>query len=175
MNWYTKAHYHSEALASKYRFNGAQVAGVVAALSPGNDWARNLHDTETLINDFKRGCRGADLPMVGSYGRANVLKSERILMGAEPLSVLGGLKVRAFYQCILNPFTTDAVCIDRHAKSVAHAKRVLDKEATVTAKQYEAISAAYRDVARQLGIGAHVLQAITWVAWRNRIAKGANV
>lgn len=116
MNWYMKAHYHSEALASKYHFSGAQVAGVIAALSPGRDWGKNLHDAETLINDFKRGCQGADLPMVGSYGRANVFKSERILMGAEPLSVLGGLKVRAFYQCILNPFTTDAVCIDRHAK-----------------------------------------------------------
>lgn len=61
-------------------------------------------------------------------------------------------------------------------RSVAHAKRVLGKDATVTTKQqYEAISAAYRDVAGQVDISAHVLQAITWIAWRNRIAKGAGI
>ena len=147
---------------------------MVAALSPGNVWERNLEHARLLINDFKAGLRGTDLPLVGSYGKANQVKSERILLGEDPRDVLGGLKVRAFYECLLNPWNPadSAVCIDRHAKSVAVGYPVADKDSTVTPKQYGLIAAAYRTVANELQVAAHVVQAVTWVAWRNRIMKG---
>lgn len=174
MNWYLKAHVEANAMATKYRMPTASVVGVVAALSPGNSWERNIEHARLLINDFKAGLRGADLPLVGSYGRNNVVKSERILLGENPREVLGGLKVRAFYECLLNPWNPKdgAVCIDRHAKSVAFGYRVADRDSTVTPKQYGLIAAAYKTVANELQVAAHVVQAVTWVAWRNRILKG---
>lgn len=174
MNWYLKANIECEAMATKYRIPTATAVGVVAALSPGNSWERNMEHARLLINDFKAGLRGADLPLVGSYGRNNVVKSERILLGEDPREVLGGLKVRAFYECLLNPWNPkdSAVCIDRHAKSVAFGYRVLDKEASIKPKQYALISAAYKAAANELQVAAHVVQAVTWVAWRNRILKG---
>lgn len=174
MNWYLKAHVEANAMATKYRIPTAQAVGVVAALSPGNVWERNLEHARLLINDFKAGLRGADLPLVGSYGRNNVTKSERILLGEDPRDVLGGLKVRAFYECLLNPWNPadSAVCIDRHAKSIAMGYRVLDKDASVSPKQYALISAAYRAAANELQLAPHQIQAITWVAWRNRILRG---
>lgn len=174
INWYLKAHVECEAMATKYRIPTAYAVGVVTALSPGNSWERNMEHARILINDFKAGLRGSDLPLVGSYGRGNVVKSERILLGEDPRDVLGGLKVRAFYECMLNPWNPkdSAVCIDRHAKSVAIGYRVADKDATVTPKQYGLIAAAYKTVASQLQVAPHVVQAVTWVAWRNRILRG---
>lgn len=174
MHWYLNAHVEANATATKYRIPTAQAVGVVAALSPGNSWDRNMEHARLLINDFKAGLRGADLPLVGSYGRSNVVKSERILLGEDPRNVLGGLKVRAFYECLLNPWNPKdgAVCIDRHAKSVAFGYRVLDKEASIKPKQYALIAAAYKAAANELQVAAHVVQAVTWVAWRNRILKG---
>lgn len=174
MQWYLKAHIEIDATASKYRMPTSYVAGVVAALSPGNSWERNLEHARILIHDFKQGLRGGDLPMVGSYGRANVLKAERILLGEIPLAVLGGLKVRAFYECLLNPWNPKdaAVCIDRHAKSVAIGYRVADKDSVPTPKQYEVLAAAYRAAANELQVAPHVVQAVTWVAWRNKIVRG---
>lgn len=174
MNWYLKAHVEANAMATKYRIPTAVAVGVVAALSPGNVWERNMEHARILVNDFRVGLRGADLPLVGSYGRNNVTKSERILLGEDPRDVLGGLKVRAFYECLLNPWNPkdSAVCIDRHAKSVALGRRVLDKEASVSPKQYALISAAYKAAATELQVAPHVVQAVTWVAWRNRILRG---
>lgn len=174
INWYLRAHVECEAMATKYHIPTAVAVGVVAALSPGNSWERNMEHARILINDFKAGLRDKDLPLVGSYGRGNVIKSERILLGEDPRDVLGGLKVRAFYECMLNPWNPadSVVCIDRHTKSVVMGYRVADKDSTVTPKQYGLIAAAYRAVANQLQVAPHVVQAVTWVVWRNRILKG---
>lgn len=64
--------------------------------------------------------------------------------------------------------------VDRHAKSVAFGKRMTDKEATVTVRQYRTIAEACRVAAKRQGVRAHEMQAITWVAWRNQIASIKN-
>jgi hypothetical protein len=75
--------------------------------------------------------------------------------------------VRAFFACISEPATTQAVCIDGHAYSIWAGRRItLDAVPPVSDRLYNRIVGDYVVVAKHLGIRPHQLQAITWVAWR---------
>ncbi len=50
LQWYAKAHAYATDLARSYSYTVPQVCGVIAALSPGLDWTRNLEDAETAVN-----------------------------------------------------------------------------------------------------------------------------
>ena len=172
MTWYTNANNICKRLAARYGYTTSQVAGVMAALSPGCSWESNVVYTERLLSYHKNGLTCEESPKVGSYGRANKVKAWRIADGEQPLDVLGGHKVRAFFTCIDNPESRE-VCIDRHAVSIVEGKPLGDKFSsyTNTEKKYNAIANDYAVVAHDLEMLPHQLQAITWVVWR-RIHNG---
>lgn len=132
-------------------------AGVIAAFSPQMSWKKNVELAATCLRTGK---------FVGHYG-ANNRKAEKIAKGADPLSVLGGDKVRAFYECIVNAGQTDAICIDRHAIAIALGRNATDKERQgLKGKRYKTYADAYRNVAAKVGLLPSELQAVTWVTWR---------
>jgi len=131
-------------------------AGALAALSPCLPWEANKAALLELLIE------GTAYRQSG----ANVFKAKRILAGEDPLCVLGGLKVRAFYACIIDP-GTDQVCVDRHAKSICFGCHLSEKEL----KQWEGdyyydFEDAYQRAAKELGITGYQMQASTWLAWR---------
>jgi hypothetical protein len=158
--WYQTAHTFAVGLARRYGMTTAQTSGIIAALSPQTSWERNM----TLAETF---CRTGNA--TGPYG-ANLEKAARIRNGEEPLTVLGGNKVRAFYTCILTPQTSHEVVVDRHAYALAEgliwvgngAPSLLQRE-----RGYEVYASAYREAAEELGVLPHVIQAVTWLTWRN--------
>lgn len=171
--WYSNAFDTAKAIASRYDLPGGidTVAAVIAALSPNNRWNRNVRDAEALIRTY---CAGGELDAlkVSSYGQ-NKVKAIRILKGESPDDVLGGNKVRAFYECIANGNST-AVCIDGHAFSIWSGQRVVtSKTPSISDKLYAAISEDYRRAALVVSsvtgvcYSAMQVQAITWVVWRN--------
>lgn len=172
MTWYDNAHSICQRLAARYGYTTSQVAGVMAALSPGCSWEQNVKFTEKLISYHKDGLTCEESPKVGTYGKANKVKAWKIADGAQPLDVLGGNKVRAFFACIDNPQSKE-VCIDRHAASIAVGKPLADEFTKVsgTDKKYASLVDDYNTVAYELQLRGHQLQAITWVAWR-RIHNG---
>jgi hypothetical protein len=102
---------------------------------------------------------------------ANNAKAARILRGEEPLDVLGGLKVRAFYRNIIGD--RDVVTIDRHAYSIAAGRHLKDTEAgPLNAKAHYAVEALYQEAARALGVCPVTLQACTWLTWRRLKKEG---
>ena len=146
--------------------------GMLAALSPGTSWERNLQHVDDMhqYGDTNH-----------SYGDA-ITKAKRILHGEAPEDVLGGRKVRSFYANCLRPDRHGPVTIDRHAASVALLGLSADKGGRRTATlsdrdlkslqrpgAYILIAACYRRVAAALPvpIPAHELQAITWLFWRD--------
>ena len=172
--WYRMANRTCRLIARQYGVRLSQAAGVLAALSPGREWSLNVQEAEGLISAWQSGARGKDLPLVGSYGRRNVEKAARILQGESPLSILGGPKVRAFYQCVLNPRDLESVCIDRHAKCAAY--NVVASEdsrwfVVRTEAEYEYLAEHYRKVAGIVGLKPMELQAIVWVTWK-RLKEG---
>ena len=171
--WYEKAH----DVANKV--GGGDVrkgAGVVAALSPLNEWARNVDEAHELVRTGK--VQSALLP-------ANVEKARRIHAGEDPEKVLGGHKVTNFFQNILDPSNPSPVTIDRHAYDIAMGrpfagaggrKKSETPRQTGTMSQDLGLSAmgrykhfvrAYQHAAGELEVPvSNRVQAVTWVTHR---------
>jgi hypothetical protein len=175
--WYPAANHAAQIMATRYSVTLETAAGVIAALSPNNRWERNLTDADFMIRAYSAGgYDAADFIKVGTYN-ANKIKALNILSGDDCLQILGGLKVRAFYDCIL---AGDSVCVDGHAYAIWTGGYIpTTKTPKITPKLYEAISADYRLAAAtinsilQAEYSAAQIQAITWLTWR-RIIKEDN-
>jgi hypothetical protein len=155
------------------------VAGVIAALSPSNRWERNLRDADNLIRAHTLGGYSDALEIKTSTYGPNKIKALAILEGAAPLEVLGGLKVRAFYSCIIGG---DDICIDGHAYAIWRGERISTSSTPkISAKLYSAIAADYTKAAATINsvLGttyrAYQVQAITWLVWRRMVKGGHNV
>lgn len=171
--WYQHANEIAAELANRFDFSVNQSAGVIAALSPGNPWGRNLLDAELMLEAYAKGLRGKRLPNVGVYGWNNIRKAEKILAGGDPNEILGGLKTTSFYNNIRLPADSLAVTIDRHAKSLAYgvgSKRKgyasSDAFGAVSNAEYPWLAKHYRNIAERLDLLPSQLQAITWVTWK---------
>lgn len=163
MHWYDDA----RAFAAILDSDVARAAGIIAALSPNQSWPVNRR----MAAEFYDGRRNV-------HTTNNVNKALAILGGAEPLSVLGGPKVRAFYANIMGLDSAEAVTIDRHAIMVCEGRVMRDAELKAhfgvrKNRQYvsEYVSAA-KILSKETGI--HMtpaqVQAITWVWWRRNHA-----
>lgn len=173
LSWYARANIVANRLATTYDVPGGvvTVAGVLAALSPNNRWERNVADAERLIKAYACG-DDTDAVKVCTFSK-NKDKAVAILQGEQPLKVLGGNKVRAFFECIAYP-TTDAVCVDGHAYSIWLGQRVpTTKTPSISDKLYDHIANDYKLAAKQINsitgeyYSPSQVQAITWVTWRN--------
>lgn len=156
LEWYSDANAFAKYLAPH---NLAKAAGVIAALSPMMGWESNK---KQALRAFVNGtAEGLGL-------MRNCAKAEAILYGADPLTVLGGDKVRAFYSTILNPSGFDVPVIDRHAFDIAVGRVTDDATRSLLGKRgvYNAFGAAYVAAAKSAGVSASQMQAVTWVAWR---------
>lgn len=160
LRWYATAYDAAADLSQLYgSYSPKQVAGVIAALSPQVSWKRNVELAESAIVFHLMG-----VTITGQTGD-NCLKAKRILDGEDPLAVLGGLKVRAFYEGILTKGETETVCIDRHALAAWYCPGQ-EVWASLTPRRYHAVAADYQTAARVLGLAPAVAQAVVWCAWR---------
>lgn len=125
----------------------------------------------------------------GTYGKvayatgsANMAKAIAIYRGADPDDVLGGHKVRSFYNNLSDPYDSRGVgdvTIDTHAASAAQLFRMpmSSKRADLTVwtgssgasnqqGAYPVYADAYRAVAEKHGMTANQVQAVLWIGWQ---------
>lgn len=152
ITWYQTAHNEARRIATL-----EEGAGVIAALSPRMPWDRNLAIAERAFVEGRAS---------GAMG-ANVAKAQAILDGADPLDVLGGLKVRSFYANIVFPDGPD-VTIDRHAFDIVKGRATSDRERSGLSRKgvYDMHAEYYREAGTILGLTGAQAQAITWCTWR---------
>jgi len=156
LEWYSNAHAQAALLHADIRVGAA----IIAALSPGLRWEKNVEAARRVI-------AGESLEGLGVRWPDGVAKAKRILAGENPAVVLKGNKVRAFWQCILNPDNVLHVCIDGHAYSIWRGKRIpVNATPEIADRAYVKISSDYVQAARAVGITPARLQAITWIVWR---------
>jgi hypothetical protein len=175
--WYLVANQAAAVLANRYQVPLSAAAGVIAALSPNNRWDRNLIDADFLIRAYSTGgLELANTIKVATYNN-NKTKALSILNGAEPLDILGGLKVRAFYGCIIGQ---NNVCIDGHAYAIWCGHYIpTTKTPKITPKVYGLIVADYQLATDKINLILSAdyipaqIQAITWLAWRRMIKEGS--
>lgn len=167
--WYQTAHNWCRVQAGSNRPHlVARNAGIVAALSPLNGWGNNKRKAAELISLRGRVAVEKGKPNGIGLG-ANVAKAVAIYNGADPLDILKGDKVRAFYATILDPQGDVSPVVDRHAFDIAVGERTDEKRRGILSRKgvYEQFANAYREAAKVAGIGAPQMQAVTWIAWRN--------
>lgn len=162
--WYARNAALLADVAERTGANVCAIIGAAAAISPGMDW----NQVPICVLRLAKRERGLSIP---TYSQANVAKARACLKGLAPLDVLGGPKVRAFYDCLTAHATTRAVCIDGHAARIARnmpgpIRGEAAADARVTPYQYTMIADAYRLAADAHGIAPHAMQAITWLAWK---------
>lgn len=163
LRWYSEAHEIAVGIAAEHGLSVRQAAGILAALSPQVSWGFNV--------EWANGVASGDTTRRGlglSLGRALMIQRNPDI---DPLEILGGRKVRAFYHAILTAGFTDQVVIDRHAFDLAENTRgahltLTDKRSRVTAENYR--GAAKRLQKKGEMVTACQLQAITWLTWRAR-------
>ncbi len=154
-DWYHNAHGLAASLDPK---NPRRAAGVIAALSPRLSWAKNVELAGRVYAE------GRASGVLGRSRRA----ADAFFQGSDPLDVLGGPKVRAFFTLINDPEDPKTVCIDRHAIDVALGVKLDDRSrpALHRGDAYERFCRAYRRAAAHLGCLPSTAQASTWLAWR---------
>jgi hypothetical protein len=177
--WYDKAHDVANTIGKGDVRKGA---GVIAALSPLNNWERNVAEAHELTKTGN--VAGALLP-------ANVEKARRIHSGEDPEKVLGGNKVTSFFHNIHDPSNPLPVTIDRHAYDIAvgnpfvgaGGKPTSPKTANASGNKpmsedlglssmgrYKHFVHAYQHAAGELEVAKpHQVQATTWVTHRGAI------
>ena len=160
LSWYLDAHNFARILDPT---NTSRAAGILAALSPMNGWENNKRKAAQL---YAQNGDGAGCGLT-----KNVAKAVAIYNGADPLDVLGGDKVRAFFATILDPTGDIDPVIDRHAFDIAVGERTDEKRRGALSRKgvYAEFANVYREAAKIAGIGSAQMQAVTWVAWRDAL------
>jgi hypothetical protein len=154
--WYADGYRLAEFMAEGTPYTVNQVLGVLAAISPRMPWKQNVKLAGEIVRargTLERGCLFT-----------NLRKANRILAGADPWEELTSQKVRAFFECFLTRGQTDIVCVDRHALAISFGFEITDTR--MNEKTYNRIAEEYRAAAREAGMPAAILQATTWVVWR---------
>lgn len=170
-SWYARALTFAVRLSDLYEIETATIVGVIASLSPRNKWERNMQDAETMVKVSAAGGSFQDLMNLKvctfTTGKAKAAKilSENITDRDALLATLKGPKLCEFFNCILGD--SGDVCVDGHAYSIWVGDRItLANVPSIGKKLRQTIKADYQAAAQSLGVEPHVVQAITWVAWK---------
>ena len=150
------------------------IAGIIAALSPLQNWQRNKELAALFIEHLETGKDLNSFPyMKGQVNKALMIaqcnSSDVDLLKETIKSILGGEKTKAFFENIAAPHLSESVTIDRHALSIALGKKLNIAQFsshTMTKKQYTFFVDCYKRAAEKIGINALALQAQTWEYWR---------
>lgn len=159
-NWYFDIHDYCKTLSEVYDVPLIKVAGILSALSPNNTVRSNVISLEKFLRT-NGNCKVTTFD--GQKKKAlTILNSHDNISIDEVKTILGdkkdsGLKTKAFFDNIYRPHISQEVTIDlwmiRWAKI----------EGSLTPKKYRDTAQKVKDLAHEIGILPHQLQAKIWV------------
>jgi hypothetical protein len=159
-NWYFEINDYCQTLSSVYNVPLIKVAGIMSALSPNNTVRSNCISLEKFLR-YDGDCKVTTFN--GQKRKAlTILNSHSSITVEEVKAILGtkkdsGLKTKAFFDNIYRPHTSEEVTIDlwmiRWAKI----------EGSLTPKRYRETAQKIKDLAKEIGVIPHMLQAKIWV------------
>lgn len=142
-------------------------AGVLAALSPMNDWDSNVSDAFEVCRWSPASDLGQSAPPRVRTTNPNRDKAVAIRLGAHPEHALKGRKVRAFYLNTAAPGAGLAVAVDRHLACAAVGRPISDHAiSSLLSTNYRRIEATYMDIGAAHGLLGHQLASVVWFTWR---------
>ena len=156
LDWYFILNDYAKNLAERNGLTLIQASGVISALSPMITFQTNLRDAE-------RFCATRSLANLATY--MNQRKKALAIIGAksesEVLKILGGNKTKSFFLNILKPETSQDVTIDSWMIKFFGYK-------SLTPKRYKEASEIISQIALEMKIKPHQLQALIWVGMRGK-------
>lgn len=168
--WYSEANLYAQALAKEYSCPIEQPAAILAVLSPNVTWETNKTDARRVMLMEYVGADLADFT-VSTYN-ANKDKAWRIATGENPLNVVRGPKVTAFWRNIMGDLSL--LTLDSHAMNAWCGERVYGSNLQTKPRVAErkAMLADYYSAAKRAGEQPAVFQAILWTVWKRQIDEG---
>lgn len=158
ISWYPRAHAIVTEWADYYSRSIANVACVIAAVSPQIDWDRNLVIAADLLAGNPPSIGGA----IHSFVRiAEKVRDDRA--GQLRDYFKQGCKVQCFAANLAGDYRFPTV--DTHAAQIAAGDPAANLRVD-TWKRYEPVSSAYIAAAKLAKIEPAELQAITWLTWK---------
>ena len=152
--WYEEAHAEMRRIAERTGYTVPVATGITAVISPFMSWDQNLLAAEAILTGQK----------ANGFGH-NRVKAAAIMAGADPLQILAGPKVRAFYENILYPGESDLVVVDRHIARLWCGGTDRGQYGC-SAPTYLRICADVRLAAHTVGERTYQFQAVIWLAAR---------
>ena len=162
LDWYGQAHYFAQGLSDSTGYSMPIVCGVIASLSPLNNWDKNKEDARKALNGEP-------------FNHTNTFKGKsRDIMNLLDLpdleirvaDILKGNKITAFYLNILHPKNSNVLTIDRHTISILLGYNASQREQALTTNQYRFFELCFTMAANAVGVAPIQMQSSTWEAWR---------
>ena len=164
-NWYFEINDYCQTLSDVYNIPLIKVSGIMSALSPNNTVRLNCVSLEKFLR-YDGDCKVTTYD--GQKRKAlTILRSSDNITVEEVKTILskhkdGGLKTKAFFDNIYRPHISEEVTIDlwmiRWAKI----------EGALTPKRYKDTAKKVKDLANEIGVLPHMLQAKLWVDIRGK-------
>lgn len=156
LGWYAEALRVAQEISDVTGMPVRAVVGIIAALSPRTQWSTNVMWTRAVVNAALAG-----LPCPAVHTEKGMRpQAWRIAQGADPLDVLQGPKVRAFFANIMGDH--NAVTVDIWAIRAA-LRDAAPTDSWITVRMYREIADLYRRAAVIVGVTPREAQAAIWV------------
>jgi hypothetical protein len=160
-NWYNNAQQTCINLANEYSVDPQLVYAIVAVLSPGNRFNRNIVAAENLLRNELFGEQNP----VSTNNRRNAEKAAQIFR-TKSLEFVTGPKVSVFFKSLMTPKEfKERLVLDGHAVSMWIGEKLPVKKIKIPNR--EQILTDFQSAADCLGIAVQELQAVTWFVWKN--------
>lgn len=186
--WYFSANDYAASLANEFNTSLEIVSGIISAVSPRMPWLRNKRVAREILATLgtvaSLSSEGA-AKIMGLGLVSNVKMAIEIARGADIAETLSGVKRRSFYNNIVAPYLTDSVTVDtwmlqsycnltgKDKDSAVNFMRASEKALGGTGAGYILIADAVRNVASEMNMLPHQIQAIYWCAVSGSIDGGA--
>ena len=167
MRWYKDAEIAGQNIADKYQLPLHVVVGVIAALSPTNEYGQNIRNADTMCRIFVDGGYVEETKPSTYHPMRD--KAWSILQSMphnidDVAFILNGPKITDFAYCIMGE---DVCVIDGHAWCIANNdRRTMQKVPNIGKKLRAELQECYRRAGKKHGMTAYQMQAATWVAWK---------
>lgn len=165
--WYPRAHQIVCDWADTFQRSIANIACVIAAISPQCEWTRNLIIADDILRGYPPSVGGAILRFVRI---AEKIRDDRA--GDTVSYFKQGCKVRSFAANLVGDW--NVVTVDTHGAQIAAGSPTSNIRVD-TWHRYEPVATAYIDAARHVGIYPATFQAITWHTWKRLYPQGKKI
>lgn len=159
-NWYFEINDYCRTLSEVYNLPVIKVAGIMSALSVNTTFRLNI----TSLENFIKTSGNSKVSTYGSQKQKalKILNSHNEISIDEVKQILGGMKTKAFFDNIVRPHISREVTVDLWMI------RWADMQGSLTPKKYRDISNKIIELADDIGLMPHQVQAKLWVDIRGK-------